>query len=364
MIKIRKEIWIPTAAWAVLLLGTILLIDIVGAKYLVLTRNLIQWDGQHYLTIAQRGYEVYPCQPAPQFMCGNVGWFPGYPMVARAVSWLGIPTVWSLLVVSWGCLLAALHLLYRLVRRHFNETAAIGAVVGFVLFPGSFYYVTGFPYALMLLLSLWIFHLIDRKAYTWLWLPVGYMTITYPSAVMIGLPLLWLLIRDFRESSVGQKLALIGAGAAIPAALALFALHFQIKFDDFFLYTRFQSQPFYAHEPAFPLVTIWDSMVNRGLGDPVNITVIFLAATLLLFYRKRVPLTWQLYFFGILIFTPTAGTTDCYYRHVIVAFPALAFIGLALANGWRRWALIAWMIAAVIINVVVLLDRFAAGQLM
>ncbi len=360
----RKDLWIPLAAWAVLLLSTILLIDLLGAKYLVLTRNLIQWDGQHYLTIAQRGYEVYPCEPAPQFLCGNVGWFPFYPMVSHAFTWLGIPTVWSLLVVSWGCLLASLILLYRLVDRRFGEYAAIGSVAALVLFPGSFYYVAGFPYSLMLLLSLWIFEMLERNSYRWLWLPVMLITLTYPSAVVIGLPIAWVLLRHWKEHAIGQRLSLVGALAAIPAGLLAFAVHFQVKFDDFFLYTRFQSQPFYAHEPAFPLVTIWQSLVQRPLGDPVVLIIIFVAATLPLFYRRRVPMTWQLYILGILLFTPAAGTTDCYYRHVIVAFPVFVFVGMSIGNGWRRRAALPWAIAAVVLDVWVLIDRYAAGRLM
>ena len=49
----------------------------------------IRWDSAHYLGIAEKGYEFFPC--AGKFgypsdakdMCGNTAWFPGYAMVLR-----------------------------------------------------------------------------------------------------------------------------------------------------------------------------------------------------------------------------------------------------------------------------------------
>lgn len=54
----------------------------------------IRWDSGHYLGIAKTNYEFFPC--AGKFgypldakeLCGNTGWFPGYPMLIKFFSLL------------------------------------------------------------------------------------------------------------------------------------------------------------------------------------------------------------------------------------------------------------------------------------
>src|SRR5688572_5302295 len=51
----------------------------------------VRWDSGHYLHIAGKGYEFFPC--AGKFgypdtateHCGNTGWFPGYPLLVGAL---------------------------------------------------------------------------------------------------------------------------------------------------------------------------------------------------------------------------------------------------------------------------------------
>src|ERR1043165_2772170 len=54
--------------------------------------NWSRWDSGHYLYIATNGYEYFPC--AGKFgypsnateMCGNTGWFPGYPFLIKLLN--------------------------------------------------------------------------------------------------------------------------------------------------------------------------------------------------------------------------------------------------------------------------------------
>ena len=51
--------------------------------------NWLRWDSGHYLQIAKNGYEFFPCAGKFGFpldskdMCGNTGWFPGYPLLIK-----------------------------------------------------------------------------------------------------------------------------------------------------------------------------------------------------------------------------------------------------------------------------------------
>jgi hypothetical protein len=56
-----------------------------------------RYDSGHYRTIATEGYYVEPCAARGEVditpTCSNAAWYPGYPLVSRAVSLVGM---------SWG----------------------------------------------------------------------------------------------------------------------------------------------------------------------------------------------------------------------------------------------------------------------
>src|SRR5687768_13586343 len=78
-------------ALAVFLLSQLLVavvIYITGNNYFN-SYNWLRWDSDHYLKIAEKGYEFFPCAgkfgnpDTSKDFCGNTGWFPGYPMLIR-----------------------------------------------------------------------------------------------------------------------------------------------------------------------------------------------------------------------------------------------------------------------------------------
>jgi hypothetical protein len=209
-----------------------------------------------------------------------------------------------------------------------------------------------------------VFYLLDCGRWRWLWLPVSLLTVTYPSGAVIGLPLLLHLIQNRRDLSPQNRWYLIAALASIPVAILTYFGYYWYLFDDFWLYVKIQSQSYYAHEPAFPLITIWRSLTELPLTNPVNLTLVFAAISAAVFYRRRLSSAWQLYALGILLFTPTMGTTVCYYRHIVIAWPLMVMIAMGLEDRWRRYALVLYAIAAAYLNFWVLLPAYRAGQLM
>ena len=76
MTMTRKHILIPVAIFIAFAALYVILSLANGSD--ILFRPV--WDIGHYQSIAERGYEVYPCDPAVHWplgeICGNVGWFP------------------------------------------------------------------------------------------------------------------------------------------------------------------------------------------------------------------------------------------------------------------------------------------------
>ncbi|MEU3313345.1 hypothetical protein ABZ743_11875 [Streptomyces sp. NPDC006662] len=110
-----------------------------------------RWDSEHYLSIARGGYELFRCRDRypdfPDVVCGNVAWFPGYPMAVRAVSATGLTYELSALLVTEAALLGMFGVLWWLLGARLTRATGLTLAVGTV-FPGGVYFHALFPVAL------------------------------------------------------------------------------------------------------------------------------------------------------------------------------------------------------------------------
>lgn len=113
-------------------------------------RQLCQFDSDWYGDIAERGYG--PCIPPPPagYAKDNGGFFPGYPLSARALHLLlGLDSQLALLIIAQGAAVifwaAFLFLLSRWRIMHFYQGLAVLAVLSH---PCSFYLVSGYSESL------------------------------------------------------------------------------------------------------------------------------------------------------------------------------------------------------------------------
>lgn len=363
-----KRFLLPTLMWLAFILLYLLLFNVGESKYYSLLRTLIQWDGQHYLSIARDGYKEFPCDWNPRYICGNIGWFPFYPIVGRLINqpvgFLGADTRVAMIATSWLAFWLALLVMYRLVESKFGHKVALFSLLALLLFPSSFYFLTAFPYSVYLLLALLVFYLIEKGRYGFVPLCSGFLAVTYPSGVVIGLPILYTLISKWKELDSKKKLLLVAALFTIGLALFLYCCYYWWKFGDFFLYQRYQSQSFYGHKLSIPLVPIAKSLLYRSSDDPMFIVLLFTLIVVVLFYSRKIPVSWQLFMFGTLLFTPTFGTTWCYYRHIVVGFPLFAMIGASVNSRRRKYLMIPYALASAVLMWEFFLAYYKAGLLM
>ena len=114
-----------------------------------------RWDSAHYLSIAARGYELFPCPPAwgwPGGWCGNAGWLPGYPALLWLLARCGLPGPTAGLLVSSAAHAATLALLWSAFLGGRPTRDALVALSLAAFFPGQVYQHAVFPIALCTLL--------------------------------------------------------------------------------------------------------------------------------------------------------------------------------------------------------------------
>jgi len=192
-----------------------------------------QWanfDGVHYLTIAQKGY----------LDTGFIqAFFPLYPLGVRYLTAIWQNYLISGLLLSHVCFLAALVVFYKLLRLDYSPNISFKSLVFLICFPTSFYFAAFYSESLFLLLVLLSFWLMRQKR----WL-VSAICISLASATrLVGLFLIPALIWEFWQAEKSaiwrSKLKIVNLLIA-PLGWLAYSLYLKQHFGDFFLYAHVQ----------------------------------------------------------------------------------------------------------------------------
>lgn len=218
-----------------------------------------RFDALWYLRIAAGGgYAVDD---------GSAAFFPLYPMAIRGLSAvLGGHPLLAAYLISNGCALAALVVLYRLTTRELGEATARRAVLYLAVFPTAFF--LGAPYSESLFLLLALVTLSAARRRQW---PVAALAGAAAAAtrsagvllaVSVGLEALAAL-RE-RDADAGDDVRLRwGAGAAglsaaavIPLGLLGYLGWWQLRAGEWLRPFNVQG-PYWGRESAYPWETLW-----------------------------------------------------------------------------------------------------------
>lgn len=115
--------------------------------------SLRNWDGGHYLGIAENGY-LHSFQHA---------FFPLYPILIKLVGSLLNSTLMAGLLISFVATFLSLQLLYRLVLEDFDKVIAEKALLALLFFPTSFYFLTVYSEGLFFLLVIAAFFFLKKN---------------------------------------------------------------------------------------------------------------------------------------------------------------------------------------------------------
>jgi len=302
------------------------------------------WDIGHYRSIAERGYEVYPCDPNIHYpvgeYCGNVGWFPAWPLAVKVLS-LG-QVLWGLLILPYLFALVGFILFYNTLRRLAGNTAAVIGAAGLASTPNAFYFLTGFPYSFMLtLFAVYLYYLYETRARGRLYILPAIallISLTYPSAFLTAvIPFFMVVISFYRQKErAWGRLARDLTYHLAPFALGplLLSLYFYFTFDDFLMILHFQEK--YNRQWNFPFTVMWRSFTKYPLWYVENATLLYYGLIFILFARCRLKPELAAYALVFYLFSPTTGSLMSIYRHYLLIFPAAMMIGSSRRPLWAK----------------------------
>lgn len=122
-----------------------------------LARAFRRWDSGYYLSIARSGYKIPPMALHGYVHRSDAAFFPGYPLVIRALATVMTPFGATFADAGWlvngGSGLAALAVIVAIARRYWSEPAAVRCAQAAALFPGSAVLVFTYSEGLFLLLA-------------------------------------------------------------------------------------------------------------------------------------------------------------------------------------------------------------------
>jgi hypothetical protein len=146
-----------------------------------------RYDSYHYLSISTRGYFIE--EENGLVVGGNVGWFPGYPLVIRALQPRRITPAKVGKAVSTVFAFLLLALLWRVLRGLEGGRARGLTVLLAAVFPGFIYYHTVFPIGMVAWLDLLALVLCARGRYLVAGLLGALAAFSYPTGFLVAVPL-------------------------------------------------------------------------------------------------------------------------------------------------------------------------------
>ena len=303
-----------------------------------------QWDSQSYVAIAEHGY---PSQL--DFGLGRPGhliaFFPGYPMLVRAVMVLCGDAVVAGLVVSAGMELVALRLLAGLVLRERDRSAACFAVWGLALWPYAAFLGLVYTESTFLAAAIAALLLARRGRFGPACACAALACATRVTGVAL-IPALLVEMLVQRRWRPSPQLLWLGL---VPVPMLLLGLYLRLHTGDALAWLHAESSVSFAYRHLdWPWVggrATWDSTIRSSL--PAGSTYVFGLELIFgiggaltcaaLWLTHRIPLSLIVYTTAVWLLSVSVSYWISVPRYEIAMFPTLIAVWDLLSRrpGWR-----------------------------
>jgi len=299
------------------------------------------FDGLHYLSLAENGYENL-------YSNSQYAFFPVYPYLVKTFSFLG-SYLTSALVLTHTFTFLSLFVFYHLVLLDFNKKIALKAIFLISIFPTSFFFGSANPESLFLLLTVSMFYLARKK----LFLPAALVALVASSTRFVGIFLWPALILELWQHNKQSITKTIKDPRSILMVLPPLGLLSFMRFQ--FLHTGnwisfITSQPSFGanrvvnklillHQVLFRYFRMLTSL--NPFADPIYFTVILelvvsiLFLILVIYTFKKTRLSYAIFALLSFLIPTLTGTFSSMPRYVLTIFPAFIVLSLFF-NSWPK----------------------------
>ncbi|OGE16339.1 hypothetical protein A2769_00180 [Candidatus Daviesbacteria bacterium RIFCSPHIGHO2_01_FULL_37_27] len=289
------------------------------------------FDGEHYLSIAQVGYRSL-----------EQAFFPVYPILinffAKPFGGTMENLVVSGLLISNVSFLAALIVLFKLIILDYPKKIAYFTVLLLLLFPTSFYFGALYSESLFLLLTVASFYLI-RKGY---WFFASLLGVFSSATRIFGVLLVPAFLLEASEKKL--KVNKFVFTFLIPTGLLAYMYYQWINYGDPLAFYHLQKIVGPQHESGITLLPqiyyrYIKMMLTTPFSNPIYSTIIleFIVGILffilpILGFLRKMKASYLFYAFAGFILPTIQGSFSSVPRYVIVLFPAFLIMSILLES--------------------------------
>lgn len=287
------------------------------------------FDGEHYLSIAQRGYENL-----------NHSFFPLYPLLIKILSFvksdITLLTINGLIISNVAFLLSLL-IFKQLIKLDYSDKISQLAIVALVIFPTSFYFGAVYTEGLFLFLILASFYCARVKKWWLAGVLGGLASVTRVTGIFL-LPAL--LLEWWQQKNNKLPLPII----IIPLGLISYMLFLYQTTGSFF--TFYQELSIFGVQRSGNFITL-PQVFYRYLNmlftvNPANtiywtiileLIVAAMSIVLLIWgYIKKIRLSYLLFSVLSFILPTLTGSFSSLPRYLLVIFPIFLILALLLSK--------------------------------
>lgn len=310
--------------------------DLLGGgidKYLASYYSLpwANFDGEHFISIAQFGYKQY-----------QQAFFPLYPkMISLGLILFGenikIGAITGL-VISSISFLSALIFFYKLLKLDYTPGFSLGVIVLLLLYPASFYFNAVYTESLFLLLITASFYYFRTEKYFW----AGIFGLLASATRVFGILLLLSFLIDAYVNKIPLKktywIFLIPLGLSIYMAYLYFTVGDPLAFYNLQLIVGEQHQRGIVLLPQV-IFRYLKIVFNVNYISPLFTTILFELATGIVFMLlpivglfKKVRLSYLFFAFSGFLLPTIQGSFSSLPRYVLILFPSFIVLSLMVKN--------------------------------
>jgi hypothetical protein len=253
-------------------------------------------DALWFLRIATTGYGVGD---------GSAAFFPLYPLVIRAVSWLvgGRPLLAATLVSNLA-FFGSLLVLYDLTVRRFSDAVARKTIVYIAIFPTAFFFFAPYSESLFLLLSLIAFREAERDRWPSAAVTGVLAALTRSLGVVLAPALIVMALE--RRNERGPVWPHVIAGATVLLGPLIYLGWWGVAHGD--ALAPIHAQANWQRVLSSPLATVWNALrfaSGKGVVDPgywiIDVLVVGVVIVAVIAGWRRLPLPYLTYALGSIL---------------------------------------------------------------
>lgn len=274
-------------------------------------KNLANWDGGHYLGIAQNGY----------LQKSQYVFFPLYPLLINLLTKITGSYLYSGLLISFISFLLSANLLFQLVREDFGKAYGIRVLLALLFFPLSFYFLTVYTESLFLLLSLLTFLFLRKKKYFWATIFASLASTSRVSGLAVVLSL---ILSVYFTEGFNKKNWLV---LFSPLGFLLYCLYLYQRIGDPFYFIQAESNFWHTGLvlPGSALVFSFKKILMNGFLDNFRGVLDFLfvvfALVMIVKVFKKLSLDYTIFSITSLLLPLFSPTIVAIPRYLLTIFP-------------------------------------------